>query len=404
MAQEDKQNTLLRRLLKKFKQLSYHLYDTQFKKIMWIFVGTIIAGSVIMTVLEFGKMLKGFQGVSWKFFNSIWYTVVTYSTVGYGDLSPQSFSGKVVGLVMIILGVSVTGIITGKIASVLVEQQIREGKGLIDLHKKEDHFIICGWKREISNILADMLRINPDLNVRDIVIVNTNPPEYIDDLRTDSRFAKINFLYGDFSDENVLMRANIKTAKKIFILADNMSNATAQEIDSKTVMTVMMIAKLNKDIYTCAELLDKKFEKYLKMSHCDEIILVRDYIRILLANASSASGVSHVITHLIDVETENPLQTVEIPDEFVNQPVGDLRSHFMEKEGTLLLGILENTGNFFQRKKAALREAQKTPDISKLVRNLQFVKTLQANHPVINPRADYTIPSYARAIVIRGQN
>ena len=38
-------------------------------------------------------------------FKSIWYVTVTASTVGYGDLSPVSFMGKVTGIVIIVVGV-----------------------------------------------------------------------------------------------------------------------------------------------------------------------------------------------------------------------------------------------------------------------------------------------------------
>ena len=50
----------------------------------------------------------------------------------------------------------------------------------------------------------------------------------------------------------------------------------------------------------------------------------------------------------------------------------------------ILIGLLENTGNFYARKKEALNEAQKTADISRLVGNLQTVKELKANTPVLN--------------------
>ncbi len=73
----------------------------------------------------------------------------------------------------------------------------------------------------------------------------------------------------------------------------------------------------------------------------------------------------------------------------------------MEAERTILIGVLENTGNIFQRKREALQEAQKTPDISRLVSNLQEVKELRGNLPVFNPEPDYEIKSFSRAILIQ---
>lgn len=48
----------------------------------------------------------------------------------------------------------------------------------------------------------------------------------------------------------------------------------------------------------------------------------------------------------------------------------------------------------------ALREAQKTSDVSALVSNLQGVKGLEVNKPVMIPQADYVIQKYSRAIVL----
>jgi voltage-gated potassium channel len=70
-------------------------------------------------------------------------------------------------------------------------------------------------------------------------------------------------------------------------------------------------------------------------------------------------------------------------------------------DNSILIGILENTGNIFHRKREALREAQKTPDITRLVANLQAVKELRGNQPVFNPGPDYVIKLNSRAILIR---
>jgi voltage-gated potassium channel len=65
---------------------------------------------------------------------------------------------------------------------------------------------------------------------------------------------------------------------------------------------------------------------------------------------------------------------------------------------------LENTGNIYHRKKEALAEAQKTPDISKLVENLQSVKKLFPNNPVLNPGDGYIVKQNSKAIVVTGDS
>ncbi|MBW1744318.1 MAG: NAD-binding protein [Deltaproteobacteria bacterium] len=266
--------------------------------------------------------------------------------------------------------------------------------------KLRKHLVICGWKNEMPGFLTGILKVNRKLTSEDIVIVSTVEPAAVENLRSVPELQNIGFVRGDHVDEAVLRRANVKRAAKVLVLADSSIAGTPQEVDARTVMTAMTIKSISKDIYTCVELIDSKFERYLQSVHCDEIFLSRHHNRLLLANASAASGVSHVVRDLLDME-ESRLVTREFPAKFVGDTFASLSQHFMEDERSILIGLLENTGNIFQRKKEALRMAQRTPDLSRLVANLQEVKKLQGNHPVFNPGPDYEIKQYSRAILIQ---
>lgn len=336
------------------------------------------------------------------FEDSIWWAIVTSTTVGYGDYFPKSFFGRIVGILMMFFGMALVGVITGNIASLFVEKQLKEGRGLKEL-KLKNHFIICGWKREMGTFLHEVMDKNKSFLPSEFVLINSAEPELIENLRTDLKFKHINFIHGDYIDEQVLRRANIRFAKKVLVLADRLIQGSIEEVDSHTVMAIITIKTISKSAYTCAELLDSKFERYLRFSNCDEIILSSENNRSLLATASTGSGISHVIGELLNVRAEASIDTIEIPKNYIGKTFNDLFSHFLEKNHSILIGILENTGNFFERKKDALREAQKTPDISKLVDNLKMVKELIANQPIINPQPSYIIKNYSRAIIIEGR-
>lgn len=335
--------------------------------------------------------------------DSLWWTVVTLTTVGYGDKYPITVGGKIFGMFMMLLGVASAGIVTGRIASFLVDKQIKARGGLIMLERKKGHFIICGWKPEMEVIIQKILTVNPDLHPSDIVLVNDTDPQEVDHIRSVQSFKTIRFVKGDYIDEKVLARANVKEAATALILADASKKFSIEEVDSRTVMAAITIDSMNKNIYTCAEVIDAKYEKYLKLANCDEIILSREYSRELLANAASASGISHIASELLD-PARRGLTTVDFQRGFVGKTFRELQDHFCEIRGDLVIGLLENTGKILLRKKEALSEAQKTPDISKLVENLQSVKQLFPNKPVINPAGDYVVKKNSRAIVIPGEN
>ena len=334
--------------------------------------------------------------------DAIWWAFVTSTTVGYGDYYPKSAAGRFTGILLMFFGVSLVGVITGNIASALIEKQLKEGRGLKELNLK-NHFIICGWKRDMAQVLYHIMEKNKSFLPSEFVLVNTASPEEIENLRSDKRFAHINYIHGDYIDERVLNRANLKSAARVIVFADRLVQGSVQEVDSRTVMTVLTIKSMSKTVYTCAELLDEKFERYLRFSNCDEIIMPSEYNRSILANASAGSGISQVISEILKVNADVSISTHEIPDKFLGKTYGDLFNYYLAKNRTILIGILENTGNFFLRKTEAIREAQKTPDISKLVDKLKVVKQLVGNMPIINPLPDYIITRYTRAIIIEGR-
>lgn len=385
----------LKKIKEKFSDFVSNITRSENFTIFSILLSIIFIGMIGTYFFEHQTNKETFN----SFFDTLWYTIVTLTTVGYGDKTPITTSGRLFGILIMIFGVAVTGVVTGKIASFLVERQLREGRGLMATKKLKKHFIICGWKENTQQIILDILTVNNNISPSSIVLINQADSQLIENLKSNPKLSKIKFIRGDYTNEAILMKGNIQNAKTVLILSDITMGNTPQEIDSRVVMTAITIESITKNAYVIAELLDNKFEKYLKMSHVDEVLLSRQYNRILLANSSTASGISHIVNDLISVENENPMTTMNIPETFVSKTYKDLFDHFVEKK-YLLIGILENTGNLFKRKKVALKEAQKTPDISKLIVNLQEVKKIEANKPVLYPGYDYIIKPYSKAIVI----
>jgi voltage-gated potassium channel len=364
-------------------------------KLVAFFVAVILLSTVVVFVVE-RRVNEGFV----SFFDSLWWTIVTISTVGYGERVPATFWGRMAALATIFVGMGVMGTVTGRIASLLMERQMKEENGLLDYRRLTGHFVICGWKREMNRILYEIYDADPGLSPPTTVLLNRAPADAIADIRNDPRLKGIRYVNGDFMEERDLLRAGIEGAARVLVLADHLTKGDLQQIDSRTVMAVMSIKNLNHTAYVCAELLDTKYEKYLRLSHCDEILLSRDFVRSVVASAASGLGLAHVLQALLCGDRGGQLATAEVPREMVGKTYRELREYYHGVKSCQLIGLLENTGNIMARKREALREAQKNPDISSLVPRLREVKTLSANEPVITPPADYPIGPYARAVVV----
>lgn len=385
---------------KKNKKFFTRLFEIMKSKIVIASVLTLIVFTILMFIIFISEQ-KTNSSIN-TLFDAIWYTLVTITTVGYGDITPHSILGRSSAMILLLAGVALFGALSGKFASFLFDRQQKKDRGLLKMNKMKNHFLICGWKPNFERILEGILLANPEIPPEKITLLNNSSQTEMEKIKVDSRFKNIHYIHGDFTDEDTLLKSQIKTAERTLILADNSENFSNLETDSRTVLAVITIKNLNPKIYCVAEIIDSKFEKHLSLAHCDEIILSADYGQNLLIQASSGKGMSHILRELISEENDSGILICDIPTKFVGNNYGEYRLSL--KTCDILIGLLENTGNFYSRRKEALAEAQKNPDVEAVVTNLKKVKSLKSNLPVFAPKDDYIIPRNAKAIFIHGNS
>ena len=385
---------------KKKNNFFSRLFELLTSKLVIASLITILIFTVLMLVIFLSEQ-KTNSAIN-TLFDAIWYTLVTITTVGYGDITPRSILGRTSAMILLLAGVALFGALSGKFASFLFDRQQKKDRGLLKMNKIKNHFLICGWKPNFERILEGILLANPEIPPEKIILLNNSSQNEMEKIKADSRFKNINYIHGDFTDEDTLLKSQIKTAERTLILADNSENFSSLETDSRTVLAVITIKNLNPKIYCVAEIIDSKFEKHLSLAHCDEIILSADYGQNLLIQASSGKGMSHILRELISEESDSGILICDIPQKFVGNNYGDFRLSL--KTSDILIGLLENTGNFYSRRKEALAEAQKNPNVEEVVSNLKKVKSLKSNLPVFAPKDDYISPKNAKAIFIHGNS
>ena len=356
-----------------------------------------------MATVVYHVETKTGSGIETKFDTFYFMCVAVFA--GYFEYVCESLPGRAAAITLLITGTFFFSYIRGNITALFVDIQEKKDKGLKTIKDMNGHFIICGWRPGFEKILKTVLKANPDISTDMIVLIN-EAPEQMQLLKSHDSYKDISYVAGDFTDESTLKRACIKEAERILVISDKSKDYSELEVDSRTVLAVLTIENLNPGLYVVAELMSPKFEKHLKMAHCDEIILTQDYEQALLATASSGQGYSHVISTLISSnDADSGILIGDIPAEFVGKTYGELKTYEADKRDQhgLLIGVLLNSGNFHHRRTEALREAQKNPDISKIIDNLQKVKQLKSNEPVLAPASTFVIPRHSKAIYVRGK-
>ena len=122
-----------------------------------------ILGGVFFTILVFTLILYIF-GSSYGLFDDFYFVVVTLTTVGYGDVTPQTFNEKVITIILIIVGIFVFSTITAVISSYFTERLIKKDDGDID----ENFEFISGELNEIKKDLERTHKENEELK-REII-------------------------------------------------------------------------------------------------------------------------------------------------------------------------------------------------------------------------------------------
>lgn len=380
-----------RQLVTRFRRLWAGLQAENVPRLVLAFFLLLFAGGPAVYLLERGRN-DLFKDVA----DGLWWAIVTFTTIGYGDKYPVTAGGRLLAGVLMMFGIGLLGTVTGKIAAALVERRIREGRGLGEA-RVAGHLVVVGWKGDMLEFVGELLE-QPGVAPDSVVLVNGAGEPANEELR--HRYPGLGYVHGDTVDAAVLQRASVANARRVLVLADETAGRSEHERDARTVMTVMEIESLAPEVYTCAEVLDRAFVEHLRLARCDEIVLSRDHARSMLVSATSATGMTRLVDGLLSPGAG--LATLAVPERFVGRPFAELAAHLRSDGGRLAIGLIENTGHTLAIKREALRAAQMTEDVAQLLDNLRAVRELVPNRPVLNPPESYLVPAHALAVVIGG--
>jgi voltage-gated potassium channel len=267
----------------------------------------VLVGALAIYLLEGGQN-PAFDSLEdalwWSFF-----TLVSGEPIG-GE--PTTHAGRLVTLLVMIGGLTMFAVLTGVISAVMVQRlrSVMEAKYL-ELDELRNHIIICGWNRS-GHLLIEELQADPETRYQPIVVVAefSETPER--ELKRVDR-SLIHFYAGDYTTIDVLENVGIYYASRAILLADSTHPRSDQDRDARTVLAALTIEKLQPDIYTCAQLLDRKNNVQLRAAGVEDVIVADELASHLIATSARNKGAVEMMAELLTVQIGNQIYKIPVP-------------------------------------------------------------------------------------------
>lgn len=220
----------------------------RFKFSLTVFLLVIFGGTIGFWLLE--------DGIS-SLLDSFLFTLVTVTTIGYGNITPHTVAGKILDISVILLGVGAAFVAIQTVFEVVIRKKVKEvlklPKGLTD---KKNHFIVCGYGK-VGKALVKRLQKE---KAQFVVIEN-------DTFRVKEMVQfNIPVIEGDAQKEDDLERAGIKAAKCLFASLD----------DSSNVFIALTAKMLNPSLKVVCKIEDAMNEAKLKKAGADDFVYCHD--------------------------------------------------------------------------------------------------------------------------------
>ncbi len=189
--------------------------------------------------------------------DALYMTVITLSTVGFGEVRPLSPLGRAFTILIILVGVGTGAYLFGTIVEYLVAGELmetwRQRRIMRALEALQEHYIVCGYGRVGEQVVTELLSLGL-------------PCVVIDQDRTAVERCErrgLPFVEGDATEDEVLRQAGIERARGLVAVLDT---------DADNVFVVLSARSLNQELMIVARATTEDAERKLLKAGADRVV------------------------------------------------------------------------------------------------------------------------------------
>jgi voltage-gated potassium channel len=243
----------------------------------------ILVGTVLIVYLDHASY-RDANGDDLSLIDSVYYTTVTLSTTGYGDIAPTSDHARLINAFVITPArIAFLALLIGTTIEVLAARGRQDMRVARWRKKMAHHVVVVGYGTK-GRSAVDTL-INNGLDREAIVVVDPSRAA-LEDAHSDG----LAVVTGNATRRDVLNRAGVATADQIIITTDR---------DDTNVLTTLTVRQLNPDAWIVTAAREQENAPLMKQSGANSVITSSDAVGRLLGLSSLSPTLGSVMEDLL---------------------------------------------------------------------------------------------------------
>lgn len=273
--------------------------ERRFESLRWA-ANKFLTGGLCIALLHIVAMMT-FEDLPLR--ESIWLTMTTLVTVGYGDVSAKTPLGQASTILLLyLLGIYMAAQAASAWFDYLSERRSAMRTGQWDYSALRDHVVVVSPGKLGEVYLVRMITefdVQPEMHGRDAVLVTD---EYPEGLPGAAATTHVKLVTGQAQDPETLTRASAKHAAFVLLIADDAENRVS---DGITFDVLTRIREMNKTARVIAECVDDRNRARLLVAGANVVVRpIRAYPEMTIT-AIVNPGSSHIMENLISASDDH---------------------------------------------------------------------------------------------------